>query len=148
MLKLATVFSGIGAIEHALERLGIPYQCVFACDNGNVGLLPKKFRPFIAEISRDIAHFRGMAQQEAGNGADTVFLEDLAQHLTRIDNLLHHIRHQSSQIGAAITDELLINAIHMLGSKLELAENGKIPHDEYIYILHYMKDNKQTSNPY
>ncbi|TCK01355.1 UNVERIFIED_ORG: DNA (cytosine-5)-methyltransferase 1 [Anoxybacillus amylolyticus] len=35
MLRLATVFSGIGAIEHALLRMGIPYEIVFACDNGD-----------------------------------------------------------------------------------------------------------------
>lgn len=33
-LRLATVFSGIGAIEFALRRLGIKYDIVFACDNG------------------------------------------------------------------------------------------------------------------
>lgn len=36
MLKLGTVFSGIGAIEHALERLSIPHDITFACDNGNI----------------------------------------------------------------------------------------------------------------
>lgn len=36
MLKLATVFSGIGAIEQALERLNIDYELEFACDNGNI----------------------------------------------------------------------------------------------------------------
>ena len=35
-MKLATVFSGIGAIEQALRRLGIDYDVVFACDNGDV----------------------------------------------------------------------------------------------------------------
>jgi DNA (cytosine-5)-methyltransferase 1 len=34
MLKVATVFSGIGAAEFALRRLGIEHQIVFACDNG------------------------------------------------------------------------------------------------------------------
>ena len=34
MLRLGTVFSGIGAVEHALERLEIPYEIAFACDNG------------------------------------------------------------------------------------------------------------------
>ena len=37
-LKLATVFSGIGAIEQSLERLNIPYDIVFAADNGEVEL--------------------------------------------------------------------------------------------------------------
>ena len=35
-LRIATVFSGIGAIEHALERMGIEHEIVFACDNSNI----------------------------------------------------------------------------------------------------------------
>lgn len=37
-MKLATVFSGIGAIEQALHRMSIDYEIVFACDNGDVEL--------------------------------------------------------------------------------------------------------------
>lgn len=37
-IRLATVFSGIGAIEHALERLNYPYEIVFASDNGEIEL--------------------------------------------------------------------------------------------------------------
>ncbi len=37
-LNLATAFSGIGAIEQALERLKIDYNIVFACDNGEIEL--------------------------------------------------------------------------------------------------------------
>ena len=33
-IKLATVFSGIGAIEFALKRLSIEHEIIFACDNG------------------------------------------------------------------------------------------------------------------
>ncbi len=33
-IKVATVFSGIGAFEYALRRLHIPSKIVFACDNG------------------------------------------------------------------------------------------------------------------
>lgn len=33
-IRLATVFSGIGSIEFALKRLNIPYEIIFACDNG------------------------------------------------------------------------------------------------------------------
>ncbi len=35
-LRLATLFSGIGAIEQALIRNNTPYEIVFACDNGDV----------------------------------------------------------------------------------------------------------------
>ena len=41
MLRLGTVFSGIGAVEHALERLNIPYEIQFACDNGERKLKAK-----------------------------------------------------------------------------------------------------------
>lgn len=37
-MRLATVFSGIGSIEQALIRLGIDFEIVFACDNGDVEL--------------------------------------------------------------------------------------------------------------
>lgn len=33
-LKIATVFSGIGAPETALKKLGVEYEIAFACDNG------------------------------------------------------------------------------------------------------------------
>lgn len=42
MLRLATVFSGIGAVEHALKRMGIEHKIVFACDNGEVDILSRK----------------------------------------------------------------------------------------------------------
>ena len=36
MIRLATIFSGIGSIEQTLLRLGIEHEIVFACDNGDV----------------------------------------------------------------------------------------------------------------
>lgn len=42
MIRLATVFSGIGAIEHALNRMGLDNEIVFACDSGDVDILSKQ----------------------------------------------------------------------------------------------------------
>lgn len=44
MIKLATVFSGIGAIEHALQRMNLEHKIVFACDNGDVEILTKNVK--------------------------------------------------------------------------------------------------------
>lgn len=33
-MNVATVFSGIGAPEEAFEQLGLDFNIVFACDNG------------------------------------------------------------------------------------------------------------------
>ena len=38
MLRLATAFSGIGAIEFALKRLNKEHEIIFACDNGDVDI--------------------------------------------------------------------------------------------------------------
>ena len=40
MLKVGTLFSGIGAFEQALKQLGIPHEIKFACDNGELELIP------------------------------------------------------------------------------------------------------------
>lgn len=50
MLKIATIFSGIGAIEQAALRLGVEHEVIFACDIGGVNLY-KKSRPlYIDEV--------------------------------------------------------------------------------------------------
>ena len=36
MIKLGTVFSGIGAIEQALKRANMEFEVEFACDNGDI----------------------------------------------------------------------------------------------------------------
>ena len=54
MIRLATVFSGIGAIEHALKRMGIENKIVFACDNGEVEILTKKIDQNIDKIKEEI----------------------------------------------------------------------------------------------
>lgn len=55
-LRVATLFSGIGAFEEALKQLHIPHEIVFACDNGE-RYLKKTFDEIIAETP-------GMTQAE------------------------------------------------------------------------------------
>ncbi len=58
MLKLATVFSGIGAIEHALDRMHIEHEIVFACDNGDVDILTQEVNPVVEEIERELRELK------------------------------------------------------------------------------------------
>lgn len=53
-IKLATVFSGIGAIEHALDRMELPHEIVFACDNGDVDVLSKQIPLDLEEIKKEL----------------------------------------------------------------------------------------------
>lgn len=50
-LTIGTVFSGIGAIEHALYRLNIDHKILFACDNGDVDILSLKVNNNIEDIA-------------------------------------------------------------------------------------------------
>lgn len=54
MIKLATVFSGIGAIEHALQRMNLEHEIVFACDNGDVEILTKNIGMNVDAIGQEL----------------------------------------------------------------------------------------------
>ncbi len=55
MIRLATVFSGIGAIEHTLDRMELDHEIVFACDNGDVDILSKKIDVDLDEIEGELS---------------------------------------------------------------------------------------------
>ena len=54
MIRIGTVFSGIGAIEHALQRMNLKHEIMFACDNGDVDILSKKIEENIDEIQNEL----------------------------------------------------------------------------------------------
>lgn len=74
-MKLATVFSGIGAIEQALHRMSIDYEIVFACDNGDVelNLLEGK------ELDDYTKLKKLRSKKQLKNQADIEYLEDLGR---------------------------------------------------------------------
>ena len=39
-IKVGTLFSGIGAFEEALKQMNIAHKILFACDNGEMELIP------------------------------------------------------------------------------------------------------------
>lgn len=82
MLKLATAFSGIGAIEHALERLGIDYTIEFACDNGDVDILSKNIPDTIRDVKNEIANLEKIVDKT--NDDD----DWLVDKLTKVSELL------------------------------------------------------------
>ena len=55
MIKLATVFSGIGAVEHALNRMDIDTEIVFACDNGDIDIFSKKVNVNMDQIDNELS---------------------------------------------------------------------------------------------
>ena len=52
-IRLATTFSGIGAVEWAFKRLQIDHEIVFACDNGDISI--------DIDADSELAHIKKMA---------------------------------------------------------------------------------------
>ncbi len=67
MIRLATVFSGIGAIEHALDRMGLKHEIVFACDNGDVDILTKKVKINFDDIRNELSELQGSIDEIHSN---------------------------------------------------------------------------------
>ena len=76
MIRLATVFSGIGAIEHALQRMQIRNEIVFACDNGDLEIklddLDTSNATFIKYISNGV-NMELVAIKDSQNNIDVAF---------------------------------------------------------------------------
>lgn len=59
MIRIATVFSGIGAAEQALQQLGIEHEIVFACDNGE-----RYLKQSFEEITGILDNFSGVYREQ------------------------------------------------------------------------------------
>ena len=75
MIKLATLFSGVGAIEEALKKLKIQYKMVFAADNGE-----RELKTSADEI---ISQTSGMSLLEKN-----LFIEDLYLKESKKENFM------------------------------------------------------------
>ena len=73
-IKLATVFSRIGAIEFALKRLNLEHEIVFACDNGE------------REVSYDLEKERETVRKLSSIDEKRKYVDDLYSSLTSSKN--------------------------------------------------------------
>lgn len=121
MLKLATVFSGIGAIEHALERMNIENKIVFACDNGDIEILTKNVGMNLDEIGSELDSLEEMIETIQFNDA----VEDLYK--DQLANMLREALAEYASVHATIQElpehtdnvvaEVLANILAMDGVK-------------------------------
>lgn len=96
MLKLATVFSGIGAIEHALKRMGIEHEIVFASDNGDVDIFKKKININFVDIINELNRLKKIINNiDLEIDSDYEYLNDLESHLCRINERITIIKDEN-----------------------------------------------------
>ena len=63
MIRFVTVFSGIGAIEHTLDRMNIAHRIVFACDSGDIDIFTKEIEVNICAIDRELKNLIHLIRQ-------------------------------------------------------------------------------------
>ena len=98
MIKLATVFSGIGAIEHALDRMGLEHKLVFACDNGDIDILSKRI--IVSNIDSLNAEFDKILEEvkslKISNSKFDDYKEEILEKFNLVDNLHNEIVNQTN----------------------------------------------------
>lgn len=92
MIRLATVFSGIGAIEHALDRMGLEHKIVFACDNGDVDILSKKIDDNIKEIDDEIKNLKDIVNNIENEKEFTKQLKQCENKFTKVSKAINEIK--------------------------------------------------------
>lgn len=134
MIRLATVFSGIGAIEHALDRMSLNYEIVFACDNGDVDVLSKKIDVDIDCIDSELNDLKSLI-------ANLNFLKEddydkqLQNMLNSVENEFNDIKcildSSNMDINQMILEEILLT---ILGNP-NLNNNRKTVYNNFVNSL-------------
>jgi len=157
MLKLGTVFSGIGAIEHSLERLGIKYEASFACDNGGIDIFSKKIDRNLFSIVNEIEGLRNRLESLTHENYEDANALNITEHLEYIINLKNELQVFSSNIGELILSEkVLIDQLKLflmnhqkmeqynkLSPLIKMFSNTDfqdIPRAHYYYLLRDVKE--------
>lgn len=91
MIRLATVFSGIGAIEHAMQRMGLEHKIVFACDNGDLDIFLKEIGLNIDSIEEELSDLELMIDKLSSNEEyEQLYREQLSNMLSEAQRELRN----------------------------------------------------------
>ncbi len=90
-LRLATVFSGIGAVEHALDRMQIKHKIIFACDNGDIDILSQKVPNNLQKIEEE---FIGLKKTIS---CIQVQSKEDSEHKSSLENDLHNTEYKFTE---------------------------------------------------
>jgi len=115
VIKIATVFSGIGAIEHALQRMKLKHQIVFACDNGDVDILSKKIPIEIDHISNEQKILKKLISKiKCKSKYDKVYVNELKEDLDKVENSFKVFLKEIEETYSKKLEELIINTLDKL----------------------------------
>lgn len=111
MIKLATVFSGIGAIEHALDRMQLEHEIVFACDNGDVELELPKVSIDIDSMEKELKELKEIVKKVSGQIKD----EENIDYASQLDVMINAVEKEYT----SLLDKLVITSEEVLNKAVE-----------------------------
>lgn len=143
MIRLATCFSGIGAIEHALNRMGLDNKIVFACDNGDVDILTKDVAVDIEVINEEIEKIKNIIQMAVPHEEQCSMKEELKKDISLLE--------QKQEIIDALDGDIVGRVSHVLSSIRAMKNINKRKKNEYgksFEMLSNLKNNDRNSRLY
>jgi DNA (cytosine-5)-methyltransferase 1 len=144
MLKVATVFSGIGAIEHALQRMNISYEIIFACDNGDVNILSKVVDNDILEMEKEADTLSEIINKiEHVDCTDASYKNDLILDLSEIVQQLKAFKSSLCELDGKKLELLCFNILTRI---LEMPNLSTIRRKEYTSFLADIRKNNTKSS--
>jgi DNA (cytosine-5)-methyltransferase 1 len=141
MIKLATVFSGIGAIEHALDRMELEHEIVFACDNGDVDILSKKIDVDLVAIKDELDSLEKLISNiriKAGEEDEYKIQLDIMLDATKkeYENVLDSI----NNIEESASEELILKIMDKILKMNEVKKARAKEYAEFCVKLNKMHD--------
>ena len=163
MIRLATAFSGIGAIEHALNRMGLENEIVFACDNGDVNILTKDVDTDIDEIETELESLSELVKEiNINDNVEDLYKNQLEGMLRasmtefhEVDEQLKNVREKDNEMLKNTTTELLDSNVLKVNRKKEyskrLAKLGKGSFankrlEEFLLLLAFSNDFRDNND--
>ena len=163
MIRLATAFSGIGAIEHALNRMGLENEIVFACDNGDVNILTKDVDTDIDEIETELESLSKLIEEISINDNVEDLYKNQLEGMLRasmtefheVDEQLNNVEEKDNELLKNTTIELLDSNVLKANRKKEyskrLAELGKGSFankrlEEFLLLLAFSNDFRDNND--
>ncbi len=163
MIRLATAFSGIGAIEHALNRMGLENEIVFACDNGDVNILTKDVDTDIDEIETELESLSELIKEiNINDNVEDLYKNQLEGMLRasmtefhEVDEQLKNVREKDNEMLKNTTTGLLDSNVLKVNRKKEyskkLAKLGKGSFankrlEEFLLLLAFSNDFRDNND--
>lgn len=163
MIRLATAFSGIGAIEHALNRMGLENEIVFACDNGDVNILTKDVDTDIDEIETELESLSKLIEEISINDNVEDLYKNQLEGMLRasmtefheVDEQLNNVEEKDNELLKNTTTELLDSNVLKANRKKEYSkrlaelEKGSFANkrlEEFLLLLAFSNDFRDNND--